>query len=305
MKDHSKLVNEAAELLKSGISETKVVTAVRKAGRVDSKEAIQIIKDAKIKMVAKPKTVAEFKAEAEAAAKALREAEEAARQAERDTKEAEHKAKVLAETKQKQATKGEILIAFHKALVTHFKGATLDIPPVTDPYSTKEPKVTLAKDQNYPCFTVQPRRTADTWHPQFIGWGIALTFEPYGKTRIYPELSKGGYSYDKIIKVLKDHIAAEANAEAHKKMVAKKSQSSIDFANKVKAKLGVDAKSELITGEHESGSRDYRGRWSGYTTRPAEGKVYVNLGRRECTPEQAAILVKALAEVQKLEPKKE
>lgn len=52
MKDHGKLVDVAVELLSqglSGYSEAKIVASIRKMGKVDTKEAVQILKEAKIK----------------------------------------------------------------------------------------------------------------------------------------------------------------------------------------------------------------------------------------------------------------
>lgn len=58
MKDHGKMVDYAVDLLSqgmSGLSEAKIIASLRKMGKVDTKEAVQILKDAKIKLVAEPK----------------------------------------------------------------------------------------------------------------------------------------------------------------------------------------------------------------------------------------------------------
>jgi hypothetical protein len=247
------------------------------------------------------KTVEQLKIEAEAAQQALREAEQAAKDAEREEKIKLERAKALEEAKKRQTKKVEILTALHKVVKTTFKDAVLIAPEVEDAYQVREPAVQLHKDQVYPNMQVQARHTGDQWRPRFVGWGIAVSYESYGKTVVYPELKNGGYSYDKIVKKIQEHLDIEANAKAHKEMAAQKLQTSEYFATMVKTQLGLKADSPLITGVYESGTRDYRGRWNSYTERPTEGKVFVNVGRRQCTPEQAAILVEALTKIQQME----
>jgi len=241
------------------------------------------------------KTLEQLKAEAEVAAKALKEAEEAARQTEREAKAAEEKAKALIKAKETQYIKIQILTQLHKVLVTTFKDAILESPEVTDPYrSWKEPNITLSPGTNYPYIYVQARKTADAWHPRFLGWGIALTLEPFGKTRVYPALSNGGYSYDKIVKVIKEHQEAKIVAERREAENKIRKARKTDLAGSVKKDLGLKEDSVLVQGVLEQGYRDYRGRWCPRSYEASDGHVWLNLGSRQCTPEQVKIMINAM-----------
>lgn len=240
------------------------------------------------------KTLEQLKAEAEVAAKALWDAEEAARQAEREAKAAEERAKTLAKAKETQSIKIQILTQLHKVIVTSFKDAVLEAPTVTDPYRSKEPNVTLAPGQTYPYISVQARYTGDTWHHRFIGWGVAVTFEAYGKSRVYPELKSGGYSYDKIVKKIKEHIEiknAVAKREADERS---RKLNKTEISISLKKELGLKEDSPIIQGVLEQGYRDYKGRWVPRTYEADDGNVWVNIGSRQCTPDQAKIIINAL-----------
>lgn len=207
------------------------------------------------------KTLEQLKAEAEVAAKALKEAEEVARQAEHEAKATQEKAKALLKAKETQSTKIQILTQMHKVLVTSFKDAVLETPEVTDPYRSKEPNITLSPGVNYPYISVQARHTSDVWHPHFLGWGISLTLEPFGKTRVYPSLTSGGYSYDKIVKVIKEHKEIKAAAERRDAEEKIRKARKVDLAGSIKKDLGLKEDSVLVQGVLEQGYRDYRGRW--------------------------------------------
>lgn len=240
------------------------------------------------------KTLEQLKAEAEVAAEALKEAIEAERQAAREAKEAEEKAKALLKAKETQSTKIQILTQMHKVLVTTFKDAILEAPEVTDPYRNKEPNITLSPGANYPYLSVQARKTGDVLHPHFLGWGIALTLESFGKTRVYPSLSNGGYSYDKIVKVIKEHLEIKAAAERRKVEDSIRKTRKTDLASGIKKELGLKEDSVLVQGVLEQGYRDYRGRWCPRSYEASDGHVWLNLGSRQCTPEQVKIMINAM-----------
>jgi len=241
------------------------------------------------------KTLEQLKTEAEVAAKALKEAEEAARQTECEAKAAEEKAKALIKAKETQYIKIQILTQLHKVLVTTFKDAILESPEVTDPYrSWKEPNITLSPGTNYPYIYVQARKTADAWHPRFLGWGIALTLESFGKTRVYPALSNGGYSYDKIVKVIQEHLEIEMASEKRKAEEAAKRQSRTEMAEATKKELGLRATSAVIQGMLDQSYHDAYGKFHQHSYKADEGKVWLVLGSRQCTPEQAKVVIDAM-----------
>lgn len=239
------------------------------------------------------KTLEQLKTEAEAAAKALKEAEETERQAAREAKAAEEKAKALIKARETQSIKIQILTQVHKVLVTTFKDAVLETPEVTDPYRIKEPNITLSPGVNYPYIYVQDRHTTG-YGQRFLGWGVALTLESFGRTRVYPSLSNGGYSYDKIVKVIQDHQEAKIIAKRREAEDRIRKERKTDLAGSVKKDLGLKEDSVLVQGVLEQGHRDYRGRWIPSSYEASDGHVWLNLGSRQCTPEQAKIMINAL-----------
>lgn len=297
MKDHSKMIDETVELLSQGLSgpsEARIVAQIRKKNPgVDTKEAMEIVKMARIKM-AGAKKLEQLRAEAEATAKALKEAEEAARQAEREAKEAEERAKALAEAEKVQSAKVQILTQLHKVIVTSFKDAVLEIPEVTNPYTyVAEPSVALSPGRRYPNISVQARQTPG-WRSRFLGWGIAVVLEPHGKTRVYPELKNGGYSYDKIVKVIQEHLEIEMASEKRKAEEAAKRQSRTEMAEATKKELGLRATSAVIQGMLDQSYHDAYGKFHQHSYKADEGKVWLVLGSRQCTPEQAKVVIDAM-----------
>ncbi len=235
------------------------------------------------------KSVEQLRQEAEAAAKALAEAQEVEREKERQVKAEEARTKRDAEEKAKAEKMLKALRPVYDAMkvagiACEMVGLSIRLKPddIAD--------MRVGVETEYGHSSSSWRQGAETG--RFI-ITVGDTFRDMPRLR-YPQHKNGGHNTEKIVKSVKERIEARAAVIKRNQTERQQKENAGGFAAKVVRDLKLKADTRLVVGNYETSHRDYRNRYSStYTTAP-EGKVFVRLGTYAVTPQQAAILIKAM-----------
>jgi hypothetical protein len=118
-------------------------------------------------------------------------------------------------------------------------------------------------------------------------------------TKRYPQKADGSYSYAKIAQfIVEGYTAVQAQLKREKEAAAKKSDGKV-LAAELKKEFGLTEGSYLFEGV-KSGYRDTWKHRDYYETPAEPGKVWMKLGDKQVTPEQARIVMVALKEAELL-----
>lgn len=245
------------------------------------------------------KSVEQLKLEAQQAAEALRAAEQAAARAEREAKWAEREAKWAAE-KAKREAEEKIITAKMEAALRPIAAALAEAKVVAEMKSqiiiTGGPDTTVTIERE--------ESPSSSYHrAQYTGRFVVCVGERYrDMPRVrYPQKKDGTFNVTKIVATILERIAIKAMQVARRAVEQQKIAKAQDVAAALRSELGVDE--NVVAATLEMSFNDYRGKhqFKRYTASP--GMVYVKVGSPMLTPEQARVLVAALAEVKRLEPK--
>lgn len=229
-------------------------------------------------------SIEQLKAEAEAAAKKLQEAEAAAREAERKAKQEAERV----EREQKEAKRTEAAMSLLRPLLARLQSAGLDAK------MEDRPSINIS-DLVY--VTTRPeQRVVSTWRSVETGRMLLVVSSHYSidsKDKRFPP-TKAGYSYDKIVDEVRQRINAKILSDNREKTEATKQQRAEAFAKSVRnlAEGSAESKAKIT---HKITSSYFNGRHHVGSERLApEGHVFLRVGDLTLTPEQVAIVVKAL-----------
>jgi hypothetical protein len=241
------------------------------------------------------KTVEELKAAAAAAAETLRQAEEQARAAEHEAKALaakEARAKALEEARAKYAIFGEQLVAELRA--NGFPDSVALAPqgdyaeyPIIKPFGPDRNvygKLDIEFSHHY---------SGGTWHQRRAG--AKITVGSYGEDRkTYRQRNDGSFNFPGIAAEMKLRLEAHRAAAQRLEQKNNAKETAEEFADAVRAEHGLP--DNLVVGSITSGRYASGNRWVSQERIAKPDHVLVQLGTQEVTPEQAAILVKAMRE---------
>lgn len=117
----------------------------------------------------------------------------------------------------------------------------------------------------------------------------------------YPQRQGGGFNVKKIVASVKERIASRAAERKRESDVGIAKAEALSFAEALRQQLRVSpANVGRVTGVHEVGKFDSRGRYQHTSTVAPRGKVFVNVGTPLLNVEQTQILLQALDEIDQL-----
>lgn len=213
------------------------------------------------------KTLEQLRAEAEAAQAALAEAQRAERQAkeeaERAARQAKYEEQQRIERAKRQAVSERVLAALLNAGIGN-EGAEL----VNVEFAYQK----VSSYRSVPTGYVVTVRTVS------------------GPARRFPVKPDGSFNTPKIVAAVNEYISIAKAAKARKAEEDTRKASGAELASRLNAEFGGDRAASAIGYHLPTGSS--RSEYREAVASP--GKVFLKLGNRECTEEQARIVLEAL-----------
>lgn len=238
------------------------------------------------------KTLEQLQAEAQAAAKALRAAEQAALEAKHEEERAARRKieeeRERAINQQRALAMAPIIAALHAAGVPakpNDNGTAFEVPTAEGKWHSLRGCATMEQT----CSSYYARNTGRVL--------IELEGTTRDDRRRFPPLKKvAGHNVAKIVEVVQGWLEqSQARVDAAKEKAAK-AQTAQQLAQQVRLDNGYapDDDSCPIRSQREHSYPKGGGRYEYHVYQPAAGKVFVQVGTMEVTPEQAKILLNAL-----------
>lgn len=230
---------------------------------------------------------AEEAARRNTAVEEARKALEAAVAAEREAKREAERQQRLAAERAKMAVRNSKALAIAQALTAAGVTASYIEP------SESESCGKIMLECGVP-IALEAETTGSRWHSHETGRYkvcVGANYSAFEGVRRYPPKQDGTYNIAKIAATIKEMVAHRDAVIARKRAEKTREEQATALAAALNTEAG-------LTNDIVSGYLSYRNYDNRYTTTyPASGKVYVALGTREMTPEQARRLIAAMIEI--------